>query len=290
MNREELTDYGAVTALLRRHGFRFSKSLGQNFLVEAWVPERIAREARLTPETGVLEVGPGVGVLTCRLAQRAGKVVALELDRTLLPVLEETLAECQNVRVVQGDVLKTDLRALAEETLGEGPKAACANLPYYITTPAVEALLTAGCFDSVTVMVQREVAERMAAAPGTKAYGAFSVFCQYHAQVEYLFTVPPECFHPRPKVTSAVVRLELTGASRAAPRSEALFFRTVRAAFSQRRKTLLNCLASGFGAEYTREELAQIVENCGLSPSCRGETLSLEEFSQLSDALGTKSL
>ena len=235
-----------IRALLARHGFRFSKSMGQNFLIESWVPRDIAAASGADKDTGVLEIGPGIGPLTVQLARRAGRVVAVELDRTLLPVLDETLASFDNVEVVPGDILKLDLPDLLDDKLKGLTPVVCANLPYNITTPVLTALLECGRFRSITVMIQREVARRICAAPGTADYGAFSLFCQYHARVELLFDVPPECFLPAPKVTSSVVRL----VPRPAPsevEDEGFFFRVVRASFAQRRKTLLNSLSSAFG-------------------------------------------
>ncbi len=281
----DLTNYTEVTALLRRHGFHFSKSLGQNFLTAAWVPERIADEALLGPEDGVLEVGPGVGCLTEQLARRAGRVLALELDGRLADVLAETLADRENVDVVFTDAVKADLPALCREHLGERPWKVCANLPYNVTSPLLTAFLTAGCFESITVMVQKEVAERMCARPGTGDYGAFSVLIQWYTRGELLFTVPPDCFMPRPKVTSAVVRLCRRSVPPAPVADEALFFRTVRAAFAQRRKTLPNALAAGF-PELDRAAILAAMDGAGLAPTLRGETLDIPAFAALSDALG----
>ena len=196
-----LCDPSAVKALLARHGFRFQKSLGQNFLIDPSVPLRIAEGCGVTKEDSAFEVGPGIGTLTLPLSQRAGRVLALELDRALLPILSETLAEADNVTVLSGDVLKSDLSHLKEAHLGPGRAVACANLPYYITTPAVTALIEAGCFSDVTVMVQREVALRMAAEAGSGDYGAFSVYIQTHARPELLFPVPADCFLPRPTLS-----------------------------------------------------------------------------------------
>ena len=280
----DLTDYKAVTELLQRHGFRFSKSMGQNFLTAAWVPERIAEEASLTAADGVLEVGPGVGCLTEQLARRAGKVVALELDRRLESVLAETLADHDNVRIIFRDAVKTDLRELCRQELGDRPWKVCANLPYNVTSPLITAFLEAECFQSVTVMVQREVAGRMCAAPGTGEYGAFSLLVQWYALPELLFEVPPHCFVPQPKVTSAVIRLTRRKERPAAVTDQAFFFRVVRAAFNQRRKTLPNALSAGIpGLERGRIETA--LGSLGLSPKVRGEELSLEQFAALSDEL-----
>lgn len=203
-----LTDYRDITALLQRHGFRFSKSMGQNFLTAAWVPQQIAAESGITAADGALEIGPGVGCLTAELAKAAGRVTAVELDERLRDVLGETLADFDNVSVVFADALKADLPAICAETLGERPWKVCANLPYNVTTPLITAFLEAGCFESVTVMIQKEVAQRLCAAPGTGEYGAFSVLVQWYAEPKLLFDVPPHCFVPQPKVTSAVVRMD----------------------------------------------------------------------------------
>ena len=278
-----LCDADQIKALLGRHGFRFSKSMGQNFLIEDRVPREIAAASGAGAGTGVLEVGPGIGPLTRELAGRADRVVSVELDRALLPILAETLSDCPNAEVVWGDILKTDIPALVGEKFQGLRAVACANLPYNITTPAITALIEAGCFDSVTVMIQREVAKRVCAAPGTADYGAFSVFCQYHAETEYLFEVPPDCFLPAPRVTSAVVRLT----PRPAPADvddPAHFFRVVRSAFALRRKTLLNSLAAGLGGQ-PREEISRAIEACGLPADVRGERLSIPQFAQLSRAL-----
>ncbi len=276
-----------IRALLARHGFRFSKSMGQNFLIESWVPRDIAAASGADQDTGVLEIGPGIGPLTVQLARRAGRVVAVELDRTLLPVLDETLASFDNVEVVPGDILKLDLPDLLDDKLKGLTPVVCANLPYNITTPVLTALLECGRFRSITVMIQREVARRICAAPGTADYGAFSLFCQYHARVELLFDVPPECFLPAPKVTSSVVRL----VPRPAPaevEDERFFFRVVRASFAQRRKTLLNGLSSAFGDRLSKEALRDILNTCGLPADVRGERLSIPEFARLASALARR--
>ena len=280
----DLTDYRAVTALLERHGFRFSRSLGQNFLTAAWVPERIADEADIIPGDGVLEVGPGVGCLTAALARRAGKVLALELDERLRGVLKETLADFDNVSVVFADAVKADLAALCREHLGERPWRVCANLPYNVTTPLLTAFLKAGCFESVTVMVQKEVAQRLCARPGTGEYGAFTLLVQWYTEPELLFDVPPHCFVPQPKVTSAVVRLRRRETPPAQVSDRDFFFAVVRAAFNQRRKTLPNAVAAGV-KELTRADVEKALADMGLSPTVRGEALSLGQFAALSNAL-----
>ena len=279
-----LTDYRDITALLQRHGFRFSKSMGQNFLTAAWVPQQIAAESGITAADGALEIGPGIGCLTAELAKTAGRVTAVELDERLRGVLGETLADFDNVSVVFADALKADLPAICAETLGERPWKVCANLPYNVTTPLITAFLEAGCFESVTVMIQKEVAQRLCAAPGTGEYGAFSVLVQWYAEPKLLFDVPPHCFVPQPKVTSAVVRMDRCAAPPASVDDEKLFFRTVRAAFAQRRKTLSNALRSGF-SELDRAAIESAMEETGLPPAVRGETLSIAQFAALSNAL-----
>ncbi len=279
-----LTDINDIKALLARHGFHFSKSMGQNFLIEDYVPRDIADAAGLDATCGALEIGPGIGPLTVQLAQRAGRVAAVELDRSLLPILSETLADYDNAEVIPGDAMKLDLPTLCSEKFPGMTVKACANLPYNITTPVLTKLLESGCFASITVMIQREVARRICAAPGTADYGAFSLFCQYHAECSLLFDVGPECFLPAPKVTSTVIQL--------VPRAEPLvdtdpaaLFRVVRAAFAQRRKTLLNGLSATYGSKFSKDELRQIIENCGLPDGIRGERLGLPEFAALAKKL-----
>ena len=280
----DLCNRNDIQALLLRHGFRFSKSMGQNFLIADWVPREIAAASGAGPGAGVLEVGPGIGPLTQELSRRAGRVVSVELDRSLLPILSETMAGRENVEIVPGDILKTDLAALTAEKFPGLTPLACANLPYNITSPAITALIQAGVFAAITVMIQREVALRICARPGTPDYGAFSVFCQYHTAPELLFEVSPSCFIPAPKVTSAVLRMT----PRPAPAEvddEAHFFRVVRAAFAQRRKTLANSLTSSLSGLYTKEDIQEAIRICGLAPDVRGERLGIPEFAALSKAL-----
>lgn len=278
-----LCDLNTIRDVLGRHGFRFSKSLGQNFLTARWVPERIAAECGADKESGVVEIGPGMGCLTAELSRVADRVVAVELDRALFPVLAETLADCGNVEVVHGDVLQTDLAALCREHLGGRAAHACANLPYYITTPAIQALLGSGAFRSITVMVQREVARRICAAAGTSDYSAFSIYVQYRAEAEILFEVPADCFVPRPKVDSAVLRLTPREKPAVEVADEALFFAIVRAAFNQRRKVLSNAAAPAFGGRLDKAQLAALIEACGLDARVRGERLSLQDFANLAN-------
>ena len=282
----DLTDYNEIQALLRRSGFHFSKSMGQNFLIEPWVPERIADSALLDKDTAVLEIGPGVGCLTEQLSRRAGKVLAVELDRSLEGVLRETLGGCDNVEVLFGDILRQDIPTLVREHFGGMRAVVCANLPYNVTSPLLTALLKAGCFDILTVMIQREVARRICAAPDTADYGAFSLFVQWHAECELLFDVPPNCFHPQPKVTSSVIRLSARKEKPFAVSDEDFLFRIIRAGFNQRRKTLPNALASGLGLE--RDEIERALENCGLDPRIRGEALDMAAFVKIADELAAK--
>lgn len=280
----DLCDIREIKALLVRHGFHFSKSMGQNFLIAGWVPQDIADAAELDEDCAVLEIGPGIGPLTQQLARRAKKVVAVELDPALLPILNETLSNHTNVEIIHSDVMRSDLTAIvADKFSGLIPKV-CANLPYNITTPVLTKLLDAGCFRSITVMIQREVARRICAAPGDSDCGAFSLFCQYHASCEFLFEVPPDCFLPAPKVTSAVVRLTPHATPPIDGDVDAIFS-LVKAAFAQRRKTLLNALSSVYGNRFSKDALRQVIVNCGLSENVRGEQLGLEQFSALAKAL-----
>ena len=278
-----LTNIEEVKRLLDRHGFRFSKSMGQNFLVAAWVPEDIAESAGLDENTGVLEIGPGIGCLTNELARRAGKVVSVELDKSLKNVLAETLAQHENVKIIYGDILKQDLDALVAEHFEGLCPVVCANLPYNVTSPVLTKLISSGLFDSITVMVQREVARRMCAAPNTADYGAFSVFVQWHCEAELLFDVPAGCFIPQPKVTSSVIRLKRRTEPVAEVKDEARMFSVVRAAFNQRRKTLVNALSSQLGLDKAKVE--QCLTECGFDPKIRGEVLNLTDFCVISDKL-----
>ena len=282
----DLCDIREIKALLGRHGFHFSKSMGQNFLIEDWVPRDIAYASGATEEHGVLEIGPGIGPLTSQLCRLAGKVVAVELDKDLLPVLAETMAGRENFTLVPGDIMKTNIPALVDEHLAGLRPLVCANLPYNITTPVLTALIEAKRFETITVMIQREVALRIAAKPGTGDYGAFSVFMQYHTQPEVLFDVPPSCFLPAPKVTSAVLRCKVRETPAVAPKcGEEFFFKTVRAAFAQRRKTLSNSLSSVFGSQLGKEKIISAITDCGFAANVRGEQLGLEEFATLADTL-----
>ncbi|MCI5690748.1 MAG: 16S rRNA (adenine(1518)-N(6)/adenine(1519)-N(6))-dimethyltransferase RsmA [Clostridiales bacterium] len=274
-----------IKALLGRHGFRFSKQMGQNFLIQSWVPRQTAEASGAGPGVGVLEIGPGIGPLTEQLAALGAKVVSVELDRTLLPILAETLAGRDNVEIVPGDILKLDLPALCREKFPGMPVVACANLPYNITTPILTALLQSGCFQQVTVMIQREVAQRICAQPGTAAYGAFTLLCQYYADREILYDVPPSCFLPAPKVVSSVLRMTVRGQPPVPVADEAFFFRLVRAAFGQRRKTLVNVLYPLLEKRVDKQTLAAQLVSCNLTEDIRGERLTFAEFAQLTEKL-----
>ena len=281
----DLCDRNTIQSLLSRHGFRFSKSMGQNFLIQRWVPDGLVEGAGVSRENGVLEVGPGIGPLTVRLARAAAKVVAVELDRSLLPVLDETLAGLDNVEVLSGDILKLDIGALVEEKFPGLTPMACANLPYNITTPVLTALIDSGRFSRITVMIQREVARRICAAPGTPDYGAFSVYCQFYTLPELLFDVGPECFVPAPKVTSSVLRMTPRETLPQGVTDERRFFRVVKAAFGQRRKTLLNALSAGLGG-VDKDTIRAAIAACGLPEDIRGERLGIAEFAALTTDLG----
>ena len=280
----DLCDIHQIRALLDAHGFHFSKAKGQNFLTRAWVPERIAGEAGVDKECGVLEVGPGIGCLTQQLCLRAGKVCAVEVDRSLAPILEKTLGEFDNLEIIFNDVRKLDLAALVAERFSGLRPMACANLPYYITSPILSALLESRAFDSVTVMVQKEVAQRICAPAGSRDYSAFSVFCQYYSEPAPLFDVGPDCFVPRPKVTSTVIQLKTRREPPCELLSEEYFFRTVKAGFGMRRKTACNALAPAF-PQLGREGVADALRACGFEPAVRCETLDIPQFAALSDAL-----
>ena len=277
-------DSGAISALLARHGFRFSKALGQNFLIDEAVPRRIAELSGADKNCGVLEIGPGVGCLTVQLAQRAKKVVSIELDNALRPVLAETLADYDNVEIVFGDVMKTDLHALCTEKFADCTRiVVCANLPYNITTPVLTAFVESGLFDCITVMIQREVAKRICAKENTADYGAFTVLMQWHTEPVMRFDVPPNCFIPAPKVTSSVITMRRRSVPPCEVKDEKQMFALVRAAFNQRRKTLCNAMMNGLGL--SRETAVAAIAAAGLPEQVRGEALSIEQFATLSDAL-----
>ena len=280
----EVCNIHVMKPLLESHGFHFSKAKGQNFLIAPWVPESIVREAGVDNSAGVLEIGPGIGPLTQQLCKNAGKVCAVELDNRLKPILEMTVGEFDNLEILWNDVLKLDIPTLVKEKFGALRPMACANLPYYITSPILTALLEAECFDSVTVMVQKEVAQRIAAAPGSADYSAFTVFCQYYAEPELLFDVPAHCFLPQPKVTSAVIQLRVRKNRNWDILDRDIFFRTVRASFAMRRKKLSNGLASGF-PELGKQGAAEVIEAAGFDPNVRGETLGIPEFARIANEI-----
>ena len=277
-------DIQVMKPLLAEHGFHFSKAKGQNFLIAPWVPESIAVESGVDETAGVLEIGPGIGPLTQQRALRAGKVCAVELDTRLAPILEKTVGEFSNLEILWNDVLKLDVPALVAEKFAGLRPMACANLPYYITSPILTALLEADCFEAVTVMVQKEVAVRIAARPGTADYSAFTVFCQYYAEPELLFDVPAHCFLPQPKVTSAVIMLRVRKERNWGVLDEDIFFRTVRASFAMRRKKLSNGLASGF-PELGKAGAGEVIASCGFPENVRGETLGIPEFALLANEI-----
>ena len=280
----EVCNIHVMKPLLESYGFHFSKAKGQNFLIAPWVPESIVREAGVDATAGVLEIGPGIGPLTQQLCLNAGKVCAVELDNRLQTILDLTVGEFENLEIIWNDVLKLDVPALVKEKFGDLRPMACANLPYYITSPILTALLEAECFDSVTVMVQKEVAQRIAAKPGSADYSAFTVFCQYYAEPELLFDVPAHCFLPQPKVTSAVISLRVRKERNWDILDQDIFFRTVRASFAMRRKKLSNGLASGF-PELGKQGAAEVIEAAGFDANIRGETLSIPEFAKIANEI-----
>ena len=280
----DVCDIQVMKPLLAEHGFHFSKAKGQNFLIARWVPEQIAQDAGVDETVGVLEIGPGIGPLTQQLCLRAKKVCAVELDKRLQPILDLTVGEFDNLEIVWDDILKQNVSALVQEKFAGLRPFACANLPYYITSPILSALLEAECFEAVTVMVQKEVALRIAAKPGTADYSAFTVFCQFYAEPEILFDVPAHCFLPQPKVTSAVVMLKTRKKLPWEILDQATFFRTVKASFAMRRKKLQNGLAAGF-PELGKEGAGQVIAECGLPENVRGETLDIAQFAALANAI-----
>ena len=280
----DLTDLAVIKEVLTRHGFTFSKALGQNFLVNPAVCPQMADSCGANGETGVLEIGPGLGVLTKELAQRAKKVVSVELDTRLLPVLSETLQAFCNVTIVNDDILKADLPALFRQHFGGMRVVVCANLPYYITSPVLLRLLESGLpIDAITVMVQKEVAQRLCAKPGSKNAGVLTVYADFYAQAELLFSVSKGSFHPMPQVDSAVVRLTMRQTPAAAVDDPQAFFRLVKAAFSQKRKTLVNAVSGTL--HLPKETVADAVLQCDLPPAVRAEALTTAQFGALYDAL-----
>ena len=283
---EKLSNPQKTIEVLQKYNFSFQKKFGQNFLIDPHVLDKIIAAAEITKDDFVLEIGPGIGTLTQYLAEAAREVVAVEIDSTLIPILEDTLSAYDNVSVINEDVLKVDLRKLAEERNGGKPIKVVANLPYYITTPIIMSLFESHVpLKSLTVMVQKEVALRMQAGPGTKDYGALSLAVQYYASPYLAANVPPNCFMPRPNVGSAVIRLTRFGETPVQVKDEQLLFRLIRASFNQRRKTLQNGLVNSQELDFTKEQVAAAIATLGVSPSVRGEALTLEQFAALANAL-----
>mgnify|MGYP001324247186 FL=1 len=273
--------------VIQKYNFAFQKKFGQNFLIDTHVLDKIISAAGMTKEDTVLEVGPGIGTMTQRLSQAAGQVIAVEIDTNLIPILKDTLQDCENVTVINEDILKIDIKKMAEEKGGGRPVKVVANLPYYITTPIIMGLFESGVpIDNITVMVQKEVADRMKEGPGSKDYGALSLAVQYYAEPEIVANVPPNCFIPRPNVGSAVIRLTRHKEMPVEVKDPALMFKIIRASFNQRRKTLQNGLGNASELPYTKEQIAAAIAEMGLTPTIRGEALSLAQFAQLSDILG----
>lgn len=273
--------------VIQKYNFAFQKKFGQNFLIDTHVLDKIISAAGMTKEDTVLEVGPGIGTMTQRLSQAAGQVIAVEIDTNLIPILKDTLQDCENVTVINEDILKIDIKKMAEEKGGGRPVKVVANLPYYITTPIIMGLFESGVpIDNITVMVQKEVADRMKEGPGSKDYGALSLAVQYYAEPEIVANVPPNCFIPRPNVGSAVIRLTRHKEMPVEVKDPALMFKIIRASFNQRRKTLQNGLGNAPELPYTKEQIAAAIAEMGLTPTIRGEALSLAQFAQLSDILG----
>lgn len=275
--------------ILKKYNFSFQKKFGQNFLIDTHVLDKIIRAAGITKEDCILEIGPGIGTMTQYLAQAAGKVVAVEIDKALIPILADTLAAYDNVKIINDDVLKVDIRKLVEEENGGRPVKVVANLPYYITTPIIMGLYENHVpIESITVMVQKEVADRMQEGPGSKDYGALSLAVQYYAKPYIVANVPPNCFMPRPKVGSAVIRLTSHEKPPVDVEDEKLLFRLIRASFNQRRKTLANGLKNSAELNLPKEVIVESIEELGKGTSVRGEALSLEEFAALSNSICRK--
>ncbi len=275
--------------ILQKYNFMFQKKFGQNFLIDTHVLDKIIRSAEVTKDDCILEIGPGIGTMTQYLAESAGRVIAVEIDANLIPILKETLAGYDNVTVLHGDILKTDIQKLTEEYNGGRPVKVVANLPYYITTPIIMNLLEGSApVENITVMVQKEVADRMQTGPGSKDYGALSLAVQYYAEPYIVANVPPNCFMPRPNVGSAVIRLTKRKEPPVQVSDPDLMFRLIRASFNQRRKTLLNGLSNAAELPFSREEVAAALEELGLAAAVRGETLTLAQFAALAEKLGRR--
>ena len=284
MPRPYLGDPKYTIEVLQKYNFAFQKRFGQNFLIDTHVLDKIIDSAQITKDDFVLEIGPGIGTMTQLLCENAREVAAVEIDTNLIPILKETLAAYDNVTVINEDILKVDIAALAKEKNGGRPIKVVANLPYYITTPIIMGLFESHVpIDSITIMVQREVADRMQVGPGTKDYGALSLAVQYYAKPEIVLNVPPTCFMPRPNVGSAVIRLKRHAQCPVEVDDAEFMFRLIRASFNQRRKTLANGLSNSTELTLTKEQIAKAIESLGVSPSIRGEALTLAQFAQLSN-------
>lgn len=283
---EKLGNPKNTIEVIQKYGFAFQKKFGQNFLIDPHVLEKIIASAGVTKDDMVLEIGPGIGTMTQYLAESAGRVVAVEIDNNLIPILQETLKDYDNVTVIHNDILKVDIAELAEKYNGGRPIKVVANLPYYITTPIIMGLFESHVpIDNITVMVQKEVADRMQEGPGSKNYGALSLAVQYYAEPYIVANVPPNCFIPRPSVGSAVIRLTRHKDAPVQTKDEQMMFRLIRASFNQRRKTLQNGLNNASDLHFTKEQIASAIESMGLPPAVRGETLTLEQFAKPTDLL-----
>ena len=278
----EQINYSSVKEILSKYEIKSLKQLGQNFLIDTAIQEKIVRLSGLDKQCGVLEVGPGLGALTALLCQTAGHVTAVEVDKRLIPILNIILSDYANIDIVQDDILKLDINELITGKMPGFSHHVCANLPYNITSPVLAAFIDSDMFETITVMIQKEVAGRICAQPGSSEYGAFTVFVNYYTTPQLLFDVPPECFYPRPAVTSSVITLKTRNDRALEKKDEQRFFRVVRAAFSQRRKTLVNALYASFSHSMSKDEITDIVRNCGHDIRIRGERLGINEFATLS--------
>lgn len=287
--RTDLGNPKNTIEVIQKYDFAFQKKFGQNFLIDTHVLDKIIAAAGVTKEDMVLEIGPGIGTMTQRLAEAAGRVVAVEIDTNLIPILQDTLGDFDNITIINEDILKVDIKKLAEEYNAGRPIKVVANLPYYITTPIIMGLFESGVpIDNITVMVQKEVADRMQVGPGSKDYGALSLAVQYYAEPYIVANVPPNCFIPRPNVGSAVIRLTRHQEPPVQVKDRDLMFKLIRASFNQRRKTLQNGLNNSPELAFTKEQIAAAIEEMGLPASIRGEALTLAQFAELSDVLGRK--
>ncbi|MBE5964986.1 MAG: 16S rRNA (adenine(1518)-N(6)/adenine(1519)-N(6))-dimethyltransferase RsmA [Lachnospira sp.] len=285
MQNNYLGNPKSTLEIINKYDFMFQKKFGQNFLIDSNIVEKIVREANVTKEDMVLEIGPGIGTMTQYLCEAAKNVVVVEIDKNLIPILGETLAAYDNVTIINEDILKVDINELAEKYNGGRPIKVVANLPYYITTPIIMQLFESNVpIDSITIMVQKEVADRMQVGPGTKDYGALSLAVQYYANPKIVLNVPPTCFMPKPNVGSAVIKLTRHTDNPVNPKDAKFMFKLIRAAFNQRRKTLMNALNNAPDINYSKEQIANAIKTAGFSETIRGEALTLEEFARLSDA------